>query len=212
VLSLIRRLETAVGEAEAVLDVGCGGNSPLGRFARRPARSVGVDLYLPWLQESRRKGIHDDCVALDVLQIERRFGPSAFDVLLCCDLLEHLDKADGEELLRQMEQVASRRVVVLTPNGFLPQEATWGNPYQVHRAGWTATELRARGYQVAGLNGLALLRGERGLIRWRPAKLWRAVSCATRPLAYVAPSLAFHLLCVKDVAGDARSDGLRAAA
>ena len=210
--ALVKSLERAVGEADSVLDVGCGGNSPLGRFARRPRQSVGVDLYEPWLNESREKGIHDDYKALNVLQIERRFGPKAFDVALCCDLLEHLDKADGADLLGQMERVAKSRVVVLTPNGFLPQEPTWGNPYQEHRSGWTAGELRERGYRVTGLNGLALFRGERGLIRWRPAKLWGALSRASRPLAHVAPSLAFHLLAVKDVAAEEPSAVLHAAA
>jgi hypothetical protein len=212
VFALIDSLERAVGSPDSLLDVGCGGNSPLGRFTTRPRRSVGIDLFLPWLDESREKHIHDEYLALNVLEIESRFGWNAFDVLLCCDLLEHLDKADGEELLVQMERVARERVVVLTPNGFLAQEATWGNPYQVHRSGWTAAEMQARGYRVVGMNGLAILRGQRGLIRWRPAKLWRTVSSASRPLVHVAPSLAFHLLCVKDVTVEARATDSYAAA
>ncbi|MBM2823980.1 MAG: hypothetical protein HW413_2726 [Thermoleophilia bacterium] len=197
---IVHALEHAVGEAQSVLDVGCGNNSPLGRFQARPEHSTGVDIYAPWIAESSAKGIHDEYVQLNVLSIAERFASRSFDVVLCCDLLEHLTKQDGRNLLDQMERVARSRVVVLTPNGFLPQGATWGNPYQVHRAGWSAAELHACGYRVSGLSGLALLRGERGTIRWRPARLWTAVSKLTEPLGHVRPELAFHLLAVKDVA------------
>jgi predicted TPR repeat methyltransferase len=197
---IVHALERAVGEAQSLLDVGCGNNSPLGRFHERPEHSTGVDIHAPWIAESSAKGIHDEYLELDVLDIAERFAPGSFDVVLCCDLLEHLVKRDGGNLLDQMERVARSRVVVLTPNGFLPQGATWGNPYQVHRAGWSAAELRARGYRVTGLSGLAVLRGERGTIRWRPARFWAGVSKLTEPLGRVRPGLAFHLLAVKDVA------------
>ena len=159
---IVSAVERAVGECRSLLDVGCGDNSPVGRFAARPGRSVGIDKFGPWLAESVTRGIHDEYVEMDVLAIGDRFAPEAFDVVLCCDLLEHLEKDDGERLLGLMEVAAADRVVVLTPNGFVPQGATWGNPHQVHRSGWSAGELRARGYTVIGLGGLALLRGERG--------------------------------------------------
>lgn len=202
---IVSALEQAVGDAQTVLDVGCGNNSPLGRFHVRSGPSVGVDIFGPWIAESAAKGIHDEYVEMSVLAIAEKFGRDSFDVVLCCDLLEHLDTRDGESLLEQMENVARSRVVVLTPNGFVPQGATWGNPHQVHRSGWSAHELRDRGYCVTGLGGLARLRGERGTIRWRPRRLWSALSSLTEPVVRFRPELSYHLLAVKHVAKDSSS-------
>jgi SAM-dependent methyltransferase len=194
-------VELSVGDAASVLDVGCGNNSPLGRFRRRVPYSVGVDIYTPWIDESRARGIHDRYAVLDVLSIEDEFGPEAFEAVVACDVLEHLTADDGAELLARMQRVASNRVVVLTPNGHVPQGATWGNPYQVHRSGWSAVELRRRGYAVRGVNGLKLFRGERGQLRLRPARLWDTFSQASQPLAWRWPDWAFHLLAVKEISG-----------
>ena len=43
--SYLTLLEDLVGDADSVLDVGCGSNSPLGRFRRRVPLTVGVDLH-----------------------------------------------------------------------------------------------------------------------------------------------------------------------
>ena len=201
---IVRALEHAVGDAQTVLDVGCGNNSPLGRFRGRPGSSVGVDIFGRWIAESAAKGIHDEYVEMSVLAIAERFGTGSFDVVLCCDLLEHLDKRDGESLLTQMEEVARSRVVVLTPNGFVPQGATWGNPHQVHRSGWAAAEFREREYDVTGFGGLAHLRGERGTIRWRPRPMWSALASLTEPIVRFRPELGYHLLAVKHVAATSR--------
>lgn len=194
---MIAALEIAVGQPDTLLDVGCGNNSPILRFQRRPGWSVGVDLYRPWLDESRRKRIHDDYVEADILKLGEQFQPGQFEVVLACDVLEHLTPADGATLLTLMEAIASQRVVVLTPNGFVPQDETWGNPFQVHRAGWTAEMLRARGFEVEGLNGLRWLRGERGGPRIRPRRIGERLAQWSQPIAGMRPDSAFHLLATK---------------
>ena len=197
--SIIDALEEAVGEPQSLLDVGCGNNSPILRFGRRPAYSVGIDLHRPWLHESRAKGIHDEYVEANVLDLAARFERGQFEVVLACDVLEHLDPGDGANLLAMMETVASQRVVVLTPNGFVPQGETWGNPLQVHRAGWTAEALERLGYEVAGLNGMRLFRGERGAARLRPRRIGELLALLSQPLARRFPTTAFHLLAKKRI-------------
>jgi hypothetical protein len=196
---MIEALERAVAAPDPLLDVGCGNNSPVLRFARRPPYSVGVDLHRPWLDESRQKGIHDEYVEANVLEIGKRFEPGQFQVVLACDLLEHLDAKDGGTLLTLMETIASERVVILTPNGYLPQGETWGNPLQVHRSGWDADALRERGYDVDGLNGVRWLRGERGGARVRPRRIGERLAWWSQPVAKRFPGVAFHLLAKKDV-------------
>ena len=195
----VTALEDVVGEPRSLLDVGCGNNSPIARFSRRIPHTVGLDKFEPWLEESRERGIHDQYVLGDVVAIEREFGERAFDVVLACDVLEHLRYAHADELLSMMERVAGERVVVLTPNGFVPQAATWGNPHQVHRSGWSVRALEERGYALRGVNGLKALRGERGTLRLRPARVWEHVSRATQPIGWRRPAWAFHLLAVKEI-------------
>jgi SAM-dependent methyltransferase len=192
-----QHLERAVGDADSVLDVGCGSNSPLGRFIRRPGHAVGVDMHEPSLERSRMAGYHDEYRRMDVMRIAEEFGPDSFDAAVAFDLLEHLSMQDGRTLIAAMAEVARHRVVLLTPNGFIPQGEYDDNPLQAHRSGWTPADLHGLGFAVRGINGLRVLRGEQGAPRWRPARLWSGIAAATEPLTYRRPRAAFHLLAVK---------------
>jgi SAM-dependent methyltransferase len=195
-------LEQAVGDAETVLDVGCGVDSPLLHFRRRARWTVGVDAHEAAVAASRAAPVHhDEYRVADVRAIGEEFDAGTFEAVAAFDVLEHLDDDAALELLRAMERIASRRVVVFTPNGFLAQGAVAGNPYQVHRSGWTVDRLRGLGYTVAGVHGVRWLRGEEARIRWRPQRVWHLVSDVTQPVAARAPRLAFQLVAVKEVAG-----------
>jgi SAM-dependent methyltransferase len=191
--------QRAIGQVDSVLDVGCGANSPLGRFGVRYAYTMGVELFGPALERSRSLGIHDDYLAVDALELAERLQPRSFDAAVAFDLIEHLGKEDGFALLTAMERIARDRVVVFTPNGFLPQAPADGNPYQAHRSGWSAGDFQELGYEVRGVHGLRHLRGDRASLRWRPGKFWGAVSDLIQPLVHRRPALAFHLLCIKHV-------------
>ena len=204
-------LEPAVGNASSVLDVGCGANSPIGRFGRRIPYSVGVDAFRPAIEASRRTGLHSEYRELDIRHIEAAFEPDSFDVVVAFDVLEHLDPEDGLELLASMEKIARYRVIVLTPNGFLRQDVSDRNDLQEHRSGWSAEYLRKCGYDVRGLHGWRLLRGEKGSPRWRPGRIWGLVSDLTQPIVYRVPELAFHLLAMKNPASASSSSTSRTA-
>ena len=188
----------AIGPAETVLDVGCGASSPLARG--RFERLVGVDAYGGAILAARALGAHDELHEHDVRRLERLFEPASFDAVVAVDLLEHLEPAEGEQLLDSLERIARQRVVVFTPNGFVEQGDREGNPFQVHRSGWSPVQLRARGYRVTGVHGLRSLRGEEAAIRFRPRRVWALAADLTQPLVRRVPRLAFHLLAVKEVA------------
>lgn len=153
------RLERAAGSAGSLLEVGCGDHSPVAWFEHKPETSIGVDLFEPALERSRAAGIHDEYRRLDVRELGAHFEPDSVDVVLALDLIEHLTEAEGFRLLEDMERIARERVVVFTPNGFLEQGEYGGNPWQVHRSGWSARRMRQLGYEVLGFNGLRWLRG-----------------------------------------------------
>ena len=193
-----QELQKAIGDAGSVLDVGCGTDSPVGRIPRT-FHSIGVDIYAPSLEDSRQKRLHDEYHELDVLEIDRAFAPRSIDAIVASDLIEHLRKPDGDTLLEKMERVARKRVIIFTPNGFLPQGDVGGNPWQRHLSGWTPAEMRSRGFRVIGVNGWKPLRGALAAPRWRPRLFWQCVSDLTEPLVRRHPEHAFQMLCVKEV-------------
>jgi 2-polyprenyl-3-methyl-5-hydroxy-6-metoxy-1,4-benzoquinol methylase len=196
----LRLLQTEVGNCcDSLLDVGCGLCSPVKSLSPRPCRLVGVDGFAPAVEQSNTRGIHDEYHIIDVMEITRVFAPRSFDCVLAGDIIEHLHKPDALELLKRMESLARRKVIVATPNGFVSQDAEYGNPLQIHLSGWTSKEMSLYGYRVIGIGGLRWIRGELGHIRWWPKPAWYIASTLTQRLLEHMPQLAFALLCVKDI-------------
>lgn len=188
-----------VGSCDTLLDLGCGRQSPVKEFSRGLSRVVGVDRHVPYLEESLAAGIHHEYRQADVLEIGSVFEPGSFDCVVALDLIEHLPKEEGLRLIPLMERIARKKVIIFTPNGFLEQRAYDDNALQEHLSGWSPAEMRALGYRVIGVNGWRPLRGERGVIRWRPEWLWRNVAFASQAVTVSRPESAFQILCVKDL-------------
>lgn len=202
-----QELEKAIGNVDSLLDVGCGINSPIVHISRRPAKLIGVDGFQPSIDESRRKNKHDDYVCSDLLDIDKHFEEKSFDCVMALDVVEHFPKEKGLELLDKMEKLASKRVIVFTPNGFLPQDEHSGNVLQKHVSCWSVEEMRQRGYQVIGINGWKPLLGEFALPRFWPKPLWTLISRLTQPLVRNRPEAAFQILCIKHL-GQVSTDPL----
>lgn len=73
------------------------------------------------------------------------FPDASVDTVITMDVIEHLTKSEGIELLKRTVKKARRQVVIFTPLGFMPQEAPegmkdgwWlsGAEWQKHKSGW----------------------------------------------------------------------------
>src|SRR5690606_31358619 len=122
-----------------------------------------------------RVGYHAALVRAEVGDLTTVLKPKSVDAVVALDLIEHLPRERAERLLDSLEAVARKRVVVLTPNGFVPQSATPEDPFQEH------------------------LCGELGAVTWRPRVVWRRVADLTSLAVVRAPRIAFSLLCVKEL-------------
>ncbi len=182
---------------ESLLDVGCGSNSPIQRFSSKIPKTVGMDGFLPSIEKSRAKNIHRQYIEGDLLQSLASTKSKSFDIVIAMDVIEHFEKDQGWKFLGELERIASKRVIVFTPNGFLPQGEYDDNPNQLHRSGWEIKEFIDRGYAVFGVNGLKWLKGEYGAPRFKPRWLANRISDYTQFITYSRPSLAFQLLAVK---------------
>ena len=194
----IDELESALNGCESVLDLACGVSSPL-RHVPKKFHATGCDLFLPAIEKSRDEGIHDQYFQMNVLDLDKKFRPRSFDGVMALDLIEHLDKEEGWRLIAMMEKIAKKRVILLTPNGFLRQEEFGGNVWQVHKSGWSVGEMREKGFKVIGLLGWKSLRGDKGSLKFFPKTFFSIISSLTQIVVKRRPEWAFQILCVKDL-------------
>jgi hypothetical protein len=72
------------------------------------------------------------------------FPEKSVDTVFLVDVIEHLEKEEGRNLLALTEKIARKQVVVFTPLGFMPQhhedgKDAWGlngADWQEHKSGW----------------------------------------------------------------------------
>jgi len=107
-------------------------------------------------------------------------------------------------LIDDIEKLASKRVVIGTPNG--PHAPTdhdiYTVPSQKHKDYFTFLDFSAReGYIIRG-QGLELIYGDKGLMRKLPRFLKLIVSILSylaSPLVYLIPQILAHIICIKDL-------------
>lgn len=192
---IVTHLKKELRGCKSVLDLGCGYNSPI-QYCKIPF-SVGVELFEPYLIESKRKGIHNQYIKADIREID--FEPKSFDAVIAIEVLEHLTTQEGYELIKNMEKWALKKIIISTPNGYLWQNDADNNPLQEHKSGWFTKELEKFGFKVIGLNGFKPLRGYAASIRYKPKLLWYLISDLTQKITYYYPKWAFQLFAVKEI-------------
>lgn len=171
--------------AHSVLDVGCGRGliGALCRIYRGPSRLVGIDGYRPYLEFCARHNFYDELLERRLEDVPLPFAEREFDVATCIEVIEHLDRPDGERLISELERVA-RTVVISTPTTYFEQHELDGNDLQRHRSVWAVRDFRRRGYAVQGAGGLKVL-----------GRNVRFVSAAFAPMVRFVPSLSQVILC-----------------
>jgi hypothetical protein len=160
--------------------------------------TVGVDAFEPAIEESKKLGIHSEYKLMYWRKLRQEYKDKSNDCVCALDFIEHLSKNDGIKLIRFMERIARKKVIISTPNGFLPQGIYYDNPLQIHLSGWDSNEMKEMGYRVIGTNGWKPLRGEVGIIKWHPRFFWGRFSLLSQLLVANRPSIAFGILCIKD--------------
>jgi len=182
-------------DCESVLDLGCGYDSLI-QYCSVPF-SVGVDLFNPYLEESKRRNIHNKYIKDDIRKVN--FESKSFDAVLATEVLEHLTREEGYQLIAKLEKWAKKKIIISTPNGYIWQEDYDQNPFQEHKTGWSADELKKIGFKVYGMKGWKRLRGYKMAIKYKPTLLWKIISDFTQKITYYYPEYAFQLFAVKEI-------------
>lgn len=198
-------LQKNLKNCRTVLDLGCGPSSPL-QYCQNISYSVGVETFGPYLKEAQKRKIHSEYIGKKIEEID--FPEKSFDAVIMLEVLEHLPENIGEALLEKAEKWARQRVIVSTPNGFLPQPPYDDNPWQKHLSGWNVEAMKRRGYRCWGLSGLKFLRLTKvepssksflASIRLRPKFFWFILATLSQRFTYHFPQYAFEIFCVKKI-------------
>jgi len=131
ILELVRGLEF-----RSILDVGCGNGANLVEFlAAHPVpRVAGIDVSPEGVRLARGRLPHGDFYELDITAAH--LGRT-FDLVLCCDVVEHIE--DDLAAFRHMRAMTGRHLVVTTIQGTMrPSEREIGHVRNYTRAGLEA--------------------------------------------------------------------------
>jgi SAM-dependent methyltransferase len=139
-------------EKRVILDIACGFGE--WGYSIRKAKDgfpyiVGVDIWRPYLGRLRCLKIYDGLVRSKIPLIPIR--EKSVDISLACEILEHLPKHAGYELLSELERITRKTIIVSFPLNLLQGEVG-GNPFERHVSQWLPEELIFYGYETKTLH------------------------------------------------------------
>lgn len=199
-------LKISVGNPKTILDLGCEDGRLLELLSDgKDWQVTGVDIFQKNIKAAAKRKIFVEAIRGDIVTIAKNLikKKKKYDVVFCSQVIEHIDRRHGEELLHLIDKLAKDKIVIGTPRGFMEQpEAFLGdNPHQVHKSGWTEDDFRKRGYKVYGV-GFGPIWSEEGFGRSYNKFILSFAYTASfifSPFVYFLPSLAAGILCIKEV-------------
>lgn len=150
-------------DIKTVLDLGCGQGKPMEFINRRLKikKSVGVDLFEPYIEEAKQKKIHDQYLITDIRKVN--FPDKSFDLVMASHVLEHMSRKDAWKVLENMERMAKKQVIMVTPIGEHYHQIEDGNIWQLHVSAFTPNDFEERGYAIKKY-GWKWLLGDHGIV------------------------------------------------
>jgi len=138
-----------LSDSRTVLDIGCGVGETLKDFSC-PIK-IGVDAHRPYLEHTKDGGFIK--INFTAERLSELFLPKSLDSVTLIDVIEHFEKGGALDVLRQVEEIAAKRVIVFTPRGFFQQldvdhYGLGGESFQRHRSGWDVDDFQNRGYNI----------------------------------------------------------------
>ena len=193
-------------DCQSILDLGCGPSSPI-QYVKNIRHSVGVEAFEPYILEAKKRNTHTKYIQKKIEGID--FPEKSFDAVILIEVLEHLPKERGYEILKKAEKWAKKKVIISTPNGFLLQLERDNNLLQKHLSGWGVDEMRKLGFRCNGLSGFKLLRQEApavieendfmASIKMKPRFFWFIIATLSQAYTYYFPKKAFEIFCVYNI-------------
>lgn len=173
-----------------ILDVGCGDGHLMAWInSRGEYKVVGVDINKKDLQVAKKrltgnnKPVFEDLLLVDLTK--KMPFKKEFDVVLCSQVIEHLEKDTALGLIQKIEKLAKKRVIIATINGFFQFNHRMPEKHDIHLSGWSKEEFVSRGYSVWG-SGLRII--------YKPGALKDITPPLLHPLLFLISYLATPLV------------------
>lgn len=176
-----------------IADLGCGKgvNGFLIRISRylQGAKIIGVEINEDYISFCNKYNIYDEIIKKSLPNLS--FKTKSVELILCTEVIEHLNRKDGLKLLDEIDRVCKGRAIITTPNIFF--KTMPGDPDDKHLSLWTIADFKSRGYKVYGIGlKMPLLWGDRFL------KIKQALYYFFTPISYLFPAISGSLIAVKD--------------
>ena len=141
---LIPAVQTLIDDTWTVLDLGCGARTITRHMACR--KLVGLDIWGDYLTSND--------IESPIQDVMKVIKPNGFDAVIALDVIEHLTNSDGLKMLQDMEQIATKRIIIMTPTQWTENKAgveteefwSHGNKYNYHRSFWSLEEFFNLGF------------------------------------------------------------------
>lgn len=137
---LYQKAKPQLKAADVLLDVGAGIRPQKFVPCRR---HICLEPHAEYCDILRENGV--ETINAEAPAGLRALKSASVGTAIAIDVIEHLSRDDGLEMLEEMKRLAFGQVVIFTPLGFQPQDGgaetdAWGyqgQRWQVHRSGWT---------------------------------------------------------------------------
>ena len=145
-----KMVQRQINQEDTVLDLGCGiqqANDDI-----RAKSVLGVDIWDIYLDEIKGK---INTVRISMSELDR-FMDKSYDVVICLDVVEHLDKDLALKVIDECKRICRKRAIIYTPSEFKDNmdaiQNTWdlgNNPHQEHKCLLDLNDFNLRGYYTS---------------------------------------------------------------
>ena len=138
---------------DTILDLGCGVMQATDELKAKII--IAVDIWDVYLNQLKRcfPTVKADLRKLDC------FLDDTYDIVICLDVLEHMEEPEALRLIEKMKNICRKKVIIYTPNNFKTNEQAidnaWDlghNEYQRHLCLLDNTKLMSLGFAIRNDN------------------------------------------------------------
>ena len=143
-------LQKYIDPENEVIDFGCGLMPATRKLNCK--KLIAIEKWFPYVNQLRKELFHLKHIHVWELALAGPFlsniESNSTDISLAIDVVEHFEKEDALRLIKHMERISRKRVIIFTPEGFVPNEREENTELQRHRCGFLPIELEEIGYEV----------------------------------------------------------------
>lgn len=142
---------------DTILDLCCGAGVVSDGFACKEI--TGIDIFEPYLAEYKKNVPNSKTILSDLSKtLLSNFEEKSYDIVVCLDGVEHLNKEESIILINNMEKIARKKIIIFTPEHAIDPErivvnfshGSWGidggDSFQIHKSAFSRNFFVDRGY------------------------------------------------------------------